>query len=754
MESKMLMWKMAVRSDRKNSWAVPLTALLLLAASCQRAVLPVEEPDPVPQGKKVVVSASFGEETRTSIRHDDAQSQYLFQWDAGDRIGLIEAALSPTGADIAAYVSESVGEACDVARFPVTLSPKEAESGLQYLAYYPGTPLEGNLQSLMDQEYGGLILPLAFPDVQYPKADSFDPAADLLVSKLVTEEEQPEELHLYFARLGCILKLQVAGLTPGTRIQGGVLTLGYRCQGALTYDTAQEASHYFEGEGEGEDGIHFLYTYDDPETNGLVGTPLVADAQGNATVWLRLKPGTADGDVNLLIDAEDTDGETVQYSRYLNMKARGKSVVFKEGGLTTLSIDVNAPSDGVIPRTLQHMPAVYVDTKGAAPITSKTEWMKKTRVRIYGDDDRLLFEDLSANIRGRGNSTWRAPKKPYYLKLDKKNDLFGTGKSKKYVLLANYYDRTLLRNDVTFEAARRTSLEWTPMGIFVKLYLNDAYQGIYWLGEKVEVEDYRLQADYLFNLDRSAETSYGDDSDPIDFYTEYGYRAYLGVMGLPVEIKHPDRDDYPEGFEPVIEASRALFAQLEEAIRNDDYEDYLDLDTFCDWFLIQELVGNPEPKHPKSCYFYARDGKFYAGPVWDFDYETFTLGKTGLVNGESMYYPDLLNDTKFLLYIRARWNLLRPRFLTLGTYIDQQADWIRTSESENHQMWPINDRDVNHDERRSFQSAVDRMKLSIIQRIAELDEAFDISILRNGGSSSIGGQDVQFLNLEDDLGEE
>ena len=133
--------------------------------------------------------------------------------------------------------------------------------------------------------------------------------------------------------------------------------------------------------------------------------------------------------------------------------------------------DVDRPS--VIPSRTDSLPCVYITTP--QDIVSKEEWTALSTIRIevrIDGKDSVVYQSDSLKIKGRGNTTWQVyPKKPYALKLHPKANLIGTGKTSRWVLLANWMDRTLLRNQVAFEAARRTSLEWTPSGIFVKLYL-------------------------------------------------------------------------------------------------------------------------------------------------------------------------------------------------------------------------------------------------------------------------------------------
>ena len=118
------------------------------------------------------------------------------------------------------------------------------------------------------------------------------------------------------------------------------------------------------------------------------------------------------------------------------------------------------------------LPVVYIDTPEAQPITSKEIWMEGVNLLIFNADGSLDYEG-STQMKGRGNSTWtQFPKKPYALKLDKKAKILGMPSHKRWCLLANWMDRTLIRNAVAFEISRRTELAWTPNGFFVELVLN------------------------------------------------------------------------------------------------------------------------------------------------------------------------------------------------------------------------------------------------------------------------------------------
>ena len=145
-------------------------------------------------------------------------------------------------------------------------------------------------------------------------------------------------------------------------------------------------------------------------------------------------------------------------------------------------IDNNSDADNLE----TSLPKVYITTPNGVGITSKEDWLKDGNIRIVDENgDEVL--NASSSFKGRGNSTWTYPKKPYAIKLDKKAEVLGMPKHKRWVLLANWKDRTLMRNAVAFEMAR-VCMDWTPRGRFVELYLNGIHQGNYYLCVNISSE--------------------------------------------------------------------------------------------------------------------------------------------------------------------------------------------------------------------------------------------------------------------------
>lgn len=388
---------------------------------------------------------------------------------------------------------------------------------------------------------------------------------------------------------------------------------------------------------------------------------------------------------------------------------------------------------GCIPENPDEVPRLYLNLPQGWDLDDvrKDMWTGNCTVKIkakVNGVESTVFTAEGAKVKGHGNSTWKAyPKKPLTLKLYQQANFIGTGKTKRWVLLANWMDRTLLRNELAFELARRTSLEWTPSGTHVELYVNDEYQGLYWLAEKIHVEGSHFTCDYLYSYDTS-------DKEEHDFDTQHGHwKRATAVGGIPVELKYPDRDNYsPERFHSILMNAKNTLYGIEEALmRGDDPSSVMDMNSLCDWYLVEEVCSNGEAHFPKSTFLYAKEGKLYWGPVWDFDYGTFTPDRHGLPLKSTLYYYQLWTHPEFRSHLKHRWSILKPIFkqLAAGPFIGQRANYIREAEARNHQMWPCYPNPlaedpsglVNGDELMSFDEAVARLQQSLLDRIEDIE---------------------------------
>lgn len=391
------------------------------------------------------------------------------------------------------------------------------------------------------------------------------------------------------------------------------------------------------------------------------------------------------------------------------------------------------PFTYIVSISYSDLPVVYVKTKDAAPIVSKEDWLKNTEIYITNAGEyNVLYE--KSQIRGRGNSTWGYPKKPYAIKLDSKEKVLGMPKHKRWVLLANYVDKTCIRNSVAFEVANRMpGLAWTPRGQHVDVVVNGVFQGNYYLCEQIKVDKNRVNITEMEATDVDEESITGGYLLEIDKnYDEVNkFMSYNSVVlsngsfqQLPFMIKEPDEDVLGTAQFSWIQnhIEKIRVALYEAGSTTEGYLQYIDLDSFIDYWLVYELTGTGEPTHPKSVYMYKdRGGKMHAGPVWDFDYYTFQpYYKDKLINTRAVWNDRIINDPANHPVIKQRWNACRDNLRSIAEEIDRQYQIVKESAEYNWQLWPLN-LNVNRDDALSIEDAVARMKTYYVDKFNYMD---------------------------------
>jgi hypothetical protein len=404
-------------------------------------------------------------------------------------------------------------------------------------------------------------------------------------------------------------------------------------------------------------------------------------------------------------------------------------IYFNNGGVDKIEI-ADVDSITFVAPTMQTaedtgLPRVYITTPGGVGINSKDVYVEDGTLSIFDKNGELELNILS-DFKGRGNSTWMMPKKPYAIKLSSKAEVMGMPKHKRWALLANWVDRTLLRNDIAFEIAKKCpALPWTPRGEFVELYLNGKHRGNYYLCEHIKIDKNRVNIDEIDEETPETDLSGGyllefdtySDAEINYFYTKH--------KNLPVTIKEPDEEVITSWEHPAYTYIQNFVNSVEDALEKGNYseiESLIDVESYAEWWLLYNLVGNLEPNHPKSCYMYKkRNGKLYAGPAWDFDCATFIPGRKGALLTQVLWYGYLFKHDAFKSLVKERWTVLKPEFEKVFTYIDEKAEYIRESNEINLEMWPVT-QNVNEDIDLSYDDAVNRMKEAYRERITELDK--------------------------------
>lgn len=355
------------------------------------------------------------------------------------------------------------------------------------------------------------------------------------------------------------------------------------------------------------------------------------------------------------------------------------------------------------------LPVVWINTPDSVSIDSKDEWLSDTYIKIVLPDGTIDYEGATDNIKGRGNSTWGYPKKPYALKLDSKASLLGMPKHKRWILLANWMDRTLLRNDITFEISRRVDMDYTIRGQYVEVMLNGVHQGNYYLCEQIKIDENRVNITEMESTDVEGESITGGFLIELDTHFDEVNKFTTPYKELPVMIKDPDEDVINQ---QQLDYITNYFTEIEEILYNNgtgDITEYIDYESMAKVWIIYELTGSDEPNHPKSFYLIKdRNDLLQAGPVWDFDWGTFTPGKFYLSANNAIYYDKLFLDENFVTVVKECWENSKEELSNMENYIRNTAASIKESEEINFEMWPISQA-VNGDENMTHDEAVERM---------------------------------------------
>lgn len=415
------------------------------------------------------------------------------------------------------------------------------------------------------------------------------------------------------------------------------------------------------------------------------------------------------------------------------------SILAEDGSKTdyTVTVIINLP----------RIPRVYINTTGGVPILDKENYINST---VKTEDlDKYFSSQVeftsSARVKGRGNSTWGMPKKPYRIKLDSKAPLLGMSNHKDWALLADYLDKSLLRNITAFEVSRIAEMSWTPASVSVDFYLNGVYQGVYALTEQVKVSEERLDMKLVKPTDNTGEALTGGYLLELDFHFDEPYKFKTDLESLPIMFKDPD-EPTKEQFEYV----KNFYNNAEKVLYSNNFKDpkegyrkHIDVESFINYYIVQELAKNVDGNMRGSCYMaIRRGGKIEQPLVWDFDlafgnadYITTEQGASSaewdgwFIKTSSPWFDRFFIDPTFVAQLKVRWNELKPQLDELPSFIKERAlildnSQIRnfSSKSSNGAGWNINSKEWNTNRiRGSYDAEVKYLIDFVEKRIEWLD---------------------------------
>ncbi|MCR5487804.1 MAG: CotH kinase family protein [Lachnospiraceae bacterium] len=371
-----------------------------------------------------------------------------------------------------------------------------------------------------------------------------------------------------------------------------------------------------------------------------------------------------------------------------------------------INVMIEAGNGQAVPWTVSfhrssHISSIYIDLMGMSVEEIQYGIYSPARIRVITKDGHLDYSGKSDFIKGRGNSTWDEPKNPYSIKLGEKASLLGMRPSKKWVLLANYFDGSKIRNKLVLDALQNGGMEYAAGSEWADVYLNGIYYGNYLLCEKTELTSDKLD---IRDLEPVNETWVTDEEAQ---HREYDWGKGFEAGSSPEDIsggylieytRKIYYDDHPSGFmtkdrifslrspdNATLEEVTYIRSYIEELDRKfkayrDAAEDKkpklreellsgIDYDSFLRRFLMEEFFYNSDAG-VASYYFYKKpdDPKLYAGPGWDYDNtcgQNYIYYEGSLLDDAFLEGRDVLDWDRILFGDEASRDSLKEAFLAL-----------------------------------------------------------------------------------------
>ena len=380
---------------------------------------------------------------------------------------------------------------------------------------------------------------------------------------------------------------------------------------------------------------------------------------------------------------------------------------------------------------LTNLPTVVIHTQGAREITSK-EIYTPSNVYIISEKGTKILSTSNTGVRGRGNASWGFPKKPYKIKFeDKQNVLDAPSKDKRWTLINNYGDKTLMRNILAFEVSRRVGMAYTPYCTPVDVIMNGEYEGCYQLCDQVEVGTNRVEAKDGYLVE-------------IDAYASGEKKYFYSAKGIPVTVKYPESDEITTTQFNFI---KTFFGNFETAMFSTSYttpstgyRKYMDVDSFLRNFIVGEFSGNTDTYWSMNMYKDAANGIFYIGPAWDYDLAFENDNRTYPINRltdyiyaskgsvaadavRTMVNRIVKEDPKAKARLLELWEQTKPSLENLNDYVDETAALLEESQQLNFVRWPILNQRVhqNPQAKGSYAAEVKVVKDYITGRLTSFD---------------------------------
>ncbi len=388
----------------------------------------------------------------------------------------------------------------------------------------------------------------------------------------------------------------------------------------------------------------------------------------------------------------------------------------------------------------RHVPTIRLNLENPIfDVVSKTEYEPGV-MTLKTDDMDYPLGPIPIKVKGRGNTTWNWPKKPYRLKSLYKIKILDLPATSDFVLLANYCDDTLLRNSVAFEAGRLLGLPYNIVSVPVEVYFNDDFKGSYLLTTKPSIGPHCVDIDrkqgILWEL--------SNRGDELWQYQTPIYSFFMMVKDPDVEEAAAMTGMSPQSY---MEQWENDFNEIEEAVKNGDPWSYIDLEDFVKYVIVQNLSTNYDFSGLGSVFAYKanKEDKLHFGPLWDFDkafnYSMMTPSHRYLLyHPMNVFYPgeiffrDLVMHPDFAPAFETFWEDFRDDKLPqLLEFIDEEAARIKVSALRDGEKYPESENYKNlvGISTENFDKSVENLKKWIIEQADLITNDPSFYLIRN-----------------------
>lgn len=339
---------------------------------------------------------------------------------------------------------------------------------------------------------------------------------------------------------------------------------------------------------------------------------------------------------------------------------------------------------------ITNLPTLYIELE-YIPFNriNREEYVPGSYTFIFGGETGIFNEPLK--IKGRGNWTWTNPKRSYTLVLAREASWNGLPSAGKWRMIANWADKSLLRNYTALNLARILHDDWSPSSFFADVFVNGEFQGNYLITEAIEIHENRL------NLNRMTDGIF--ELEEPGRHPDHSECIRVADSNSCIVLRRPQGSVFPEVRAANLAVFSDFFREMQDSLNHgyESYSQFIDVPSFVNWVILHEFAKDLDSGYFRaSVWMFIQNGRLHMGPAWDFDTafgnhpEGHATSPIGYKMTYSPWFRRLMRDDTFLRLVQERWTELRQDgvFDDFLRNIYVKSIYIEESARRNFEVWP------------------------------------------------------------------